>query len=185
MQNETKNLPEADAAGVYVDEAGLRIVADAAGLLRQGGAAQLREAAAGDANIDRLALDMEAVDRDAFAVSVKHRIRQGRAVPGNHLEGFRGAQPMLDSRQQVEQRGIDRLDFVRAEIAQDVVDAIQLFGDVLSVFPVSRLQTLAGVQRIELERAASKLNCGACEGNSGDCDLRSGNRANLEEAPSR
>ena len=92
---------------------------------------------------------------------------------------------MLDSRQQVEQRGIDRLDFVSAEIAQDVVDAVELFGDVLSVFPVSRLQTLAGVQRIELERAASKLNCGACERNGGNGDLRSGNRANLEEAPSR
>ncbi len=92
---------------------------------------------------------------------------------------------MLDSRQQVEQRGIDRLDFVRAEIAQDVVDAVELFGDVLSVFPIGRLQTLAGVQRIELERAASKLNCGACERNGGNGDLRSGNRANLEEAPSR
>ena len=92
---------------------------------------------------------------------------------------------MLDSRQQVEQRGIDRLDFVSAEIAQDVVDAVELFGDVLSVFPVSRMQTLAGVQRIEFERAASKLNCGACERNGRNGDLRSGNRANLEEAPSR
>jgi len=148
-KNETKDLPEADAAGVAVDEAGLWIVADAAGLLRQRGAAQLREAAAGDGNIDRLALDMEAVDCDAFAVGVEHRIGQRRAVSGNHLECFRGAESMLDSRQQVEQRGIDWLDFVSAEIAQDVVDAGELFGDVLSIFPVSRLQTLAGVQRIE------------------------------------
>ena len=185
MQNETKNLPEADAAGVDVDETALRIVTDAAGLLRQGGTAQLREVAAGDANIDRLALDMEAVDRDAFAVGVEHRIGQGRTVSGNHLERFRCAQPMLDSRQQVEQRRIDRLDFVRAEIAQDIVDAVELFGNVLSVFPVSRLQTLAGVQRIEFERAASKLNCGACERDGGNGDLRRGNRANLEEAPSR
>src|SRR5271166_5932548 len=132
-RKESKNLPESDAAGVAVDEAGLRIVADAAGLLRQRGAAQLREAAAGDGNVDRLALDMEAVDRDAFAVGVEHRIGQRRAVSRNHLERFRGAEPMLDSRQQVEQRRVDRLDFVRAEIAQDVVDAVELFGDVLSV----------------------------------------------------
>jgi hypothetical protein len=92
---------------------------------------------------------------------------------------------MLDSRQQVEQRGIDRFDFVGAEIAQDVVDTGELFGDVLSVFPVSRSQTLAGVQRIELQRAASKLDCSACERDGGNGDLRSGNRANLEEAPSR
>ena len=134
-----------------MDEAALRIVADAAGLLRQGGAAQLREVAAGDGNVDRLALDMEAVDGDAFAVGVKHRIGQGRAVSGNHLERFRRAQSTLDPRQQVEQRGIDRLDFVGAEIAQDVVDAVELFGDVLSVLPVSRLQALAGVQRVEFQ----------------------------------
>ena len=168
-----------------MDEAGLRIVADAAGLLRQRGAAQLREAAAGNANIDRLALDMEAVDRDAFAVGVEHRIGQGRAVSGNHLERFRGAESTLDSRQQVEQRGIDWLDFVGAEIAQDVVDAVELFGNVLSVFPVSRLQTLAGVQRIEFERAASKLDCGACERDRGNDELRRGYCANPEEAPPR
>lgn len=185
MQNETKNLPEADAAGIDVDEAALRVVADAAGLLRQGGTAQLREVAAGDGNIDRFAFDMEAVDRDAFAVGVKHRIGQRRAVSGYHLERFRRAQSMLDSRQQVEQRGIDRFDFVGAEIAQDVVDAVELFGDVLSVFPVSRLQALASMQRIELKRAASKLDCGACERDGGNGELRRGNRANLEEAPSR
>lgn len=122
-----------------MDEAALRIVTDAAGLLRQGGTAQLREVAAGDANVDRFALDMQTVDRDAFAVGVKHRIGQGRAVSGNHLERFRGGESTLDSRQHVEQRGIDRLDFVGAEIAQDVVDAGELFGDVLSVFPVGRL----------------------------------------------
>src|SRR5271167_3929554 len=128
---------------------------------------------------------MEAVDCDAFAVGVEHRIGQRRAVSGNHLECFRGAQSMLDSRQQVEQRGIDWLDFVSAEIAQDVVDAIELFGNVLSVFPISRLQALAGVQRVEFERAASKLDCGACERDRGNDKLRRGYCANPEEAPPR
>ena len=118
-------------------------------MLRDCGAAELPEAPPLDADIDRLAVNVQAVDGDAFAVRMEHRVGQGRAVSGNHLECFRGAQSMLDSRQQVEQRGIDWLDFVSAEIAQDVVDAGELFGDVLSIFPVSRLQTLAGVQRIE------------------------------------
>ena len=168
-----------------MDEAGLRIVADAAGLLRQGGAAELCEIPARDADVDRFAFYMETVDGNALAVRMKHRVGEGRAVSGNHLERFRGAQSMLDSRQQVEQRGIDRFDFVGAEIAQDVVDAVELFGDVLSVFPVSRLQALASMQRIELKRAASKQDCGACERDGGNGELRRGNRANLEEAPSR
>jgi hypothetical protein len=47
--------------------------------------------------------------------------------------------------QQVEQLGIDRLDFVRAEVAQDVVDVGQRAGVVAPVAAVGRLQPLPGV----------------------------------------
>src|SRR5208283_6198887 len=102
--------------------------------------------------------EMEAVDGDALAVRMEHRIGHGRAVSGNHLERRGGAQSMLDSHQQIEERGIDRLNFVGAEIAQDVVDAIELAGKVVTVLPVGGAQTFAGVQIIELERAAPKLD---------------------------
>jgi len=74
---------------------------------------------------------------------MKHRVGHGRAVSGDHLERLRGAEPVLDADEQVEQIGIDRLDFVGAEIAQDIVDAIEFAGNVLAVLPVSRVQALA------------------------------------------
>ena len=89
-ETKNRNLPEADAAGVNVDEVALRVVADAAGLLRQCGAAELREAAARDADVDRFAFEMQAVDRDAFAVRMEHRVGHRRAVSGNHLERLVG-----------------------------------------------------------------------------------------------
>src|SRR5208337_4130185 len=104
---------------------------------------------------------MEAVNGDAFAVRMEHRVGNRRAVSGNHLERFVSAQPMLNLREQIEQRGIDRLNFVGAEIAQDVVDAIELAGNVAPIFPVSRGQAFTGMKGVELERAASKLDCRA------------------------
>src|SRR5271165_3489381 len=92
---------------------------------------------------------------------------------------------MLDSRQQVEESGIDRLYFVGAEVAQDVVDSVEFARDVMSIFPVGRLQTLAGMERVELQRAASKLNGGAGKRDCRNYELCGRNRANAEEAPPR
>ena len=168
-----------------MDEIALGVVTDAAGLLSESGAAELREAAAGDADVDRFAFEMEAVDGDAFTVRMEHRIGDRRAVSGNHLERLVGTQPMLDSRQQIEERGIDRFYFVGAEVAQDVVDAIKLVGNVVAIFPVRRAQAFAGMQSVELERAASKLDCGAGHRDRRHNELCRGNRANAEEPPPR
>lgn len=180
-----RGLPEADAAGIDVNESGARVVADSAGLLRQRGAAKLREAPSRHGNIDRLAFEMEAVEGDALAAGMEHRIGQGRAVSGNHLERLGGAQSMLDVHQQIKERGIDRLYFVGAEIAQDIVDAIELAGNVVTVLPVSGAQTFAGVQTVELERAAPKLDGGVRYRDRRHNQLCSGQGANVEEAPPR
>src|SRR5208282_1084201 len=180
-----RGLPETDAAGIDVNESGAGVVADSAGLLRQRGAAKLREAPSRHSDIDRLAFEMEAVDRDALAVRMEHRIGHGRAVSGNHLERLGAAQSMLDLHQQIEERGIDRLYFIGAEIAQDKVDAIELAGNVAAVLPVSGAQTFAGVQIVELERAAPKLDGGARYRDRRHNQLCSGQGANAEEAPPR
>src|ERR1019366_5956381 len=91
----------------------------------------------------------------------------------------------LDSRQQIEQRGIDRLYFVGAEIAQEVVDAIELAGNVAAIFPVSRGQAFAGVKSVELERAAPKLDGRARHRDRRHNQLCSGNRANSQKSTPR
>jgi len=80
-ETKNRNLPEADAAGIDVDEVALWVVADAAGLLRQCGAAELREGAARDADVDRLAFEMQAVDGDAFAVRMSIALVTGERYP--------------------------------------------------------------------------------------------------------
>ena len=178
-------LPEADPAGVYVDEPGARVITNAAGALRQSGPAKVLEAASRQRDINRLALDMKAVDGDALAVRMEHRVGGGRAVSGNHLERLVGAESMLDSCQQIEQRRVDGFYFVGAEIAQEVVDAIKLARKVVSILPVSGAQGFAGVQIVEFERAMPQPDRGACECDGGYDELRGGNRANAEEAPPR
>ena len=92
---------------------------------------------------------------------------------------------MMDLREQIEQRGIDRLYFVGAEVTQDVVDAVELAGNVVAIFPVGRGQAFAGVQSVELERAASKLDRRASHCDRGHDELRRGDRANAKEPPPR
>src|SRR5580704_8407650 len=92
---------------------------------------------------------------------------------------------MMDPRGQIEERRIDRLYFVGAEVAQDVVDAIQLVGNVVPILPVSRGQAFSRMQGVELERAASKLDCGARHRDRRHNQLCGGYRANAEEAPPR
>jgi len=109
----------------------------------------------------------------------------GERYPEITWKRFVGAQPMMDSRQQIQQRGIDRFYFVGAEVAQDVVDAIEFAGNIAAIFPVGRGQAFAGVQSVELERAASKLDGGTGHRDRRHNELRRGNRANAEEPPPR
>ena len=92
---------------------------------------------------------------------------------------------MLNADEQVEQIRIDRFDLISAEIAEDIVDAIQLAGNVLAVLPVGRPEALPGVECVETERAASKLNGGAGHRDRGHYELSRGDRANAEEPPPR
>ena len=92
---------------------------------------------------------------------------------------------MVDLHQQIEERGIDRLYFVGAEIAQDVVDAIEFAGKVVTVLPVGGGQTFAGVQSVEFERSVPKLDGGARYRDRRHNQLCSGQGAKAEEAPPR
>ena len=56
------------------------VVPDGRGSVLPVAAAELGEAASRDADVDRLSVNMQAVHRDAFAVRMKHRVRERRAV---------------------------------------------------------------------------------------------------------
>ena len=103
-----------------MDETGARIISDAAAGQRPRRADF--SSAALDANIDRLAIEMQAVDRDTFG-GMQHRVGLRSAISGNDLERLLGANRCWMPDQQIEQRGIDRLHFVRAPVAQDEIDA--------------------------------------------------------------
>ena len=92
---------------------------------------------------------------------------------------------MLGSRQQIEQRGIDRLYFVSAEVAQDIVDAVEFAGNVAAILPVRSFETLTGMKIVKLERAVPKLDPGPRHRDRGDHQLRCSERANAQEASPR
>ena len=82
-------LPEPDAAGVDVDEIGIGIVADAAQLQRARRTAQVVQLHPRYADVDRLADHVQAARRHpraGAAACAQHRVRGGRAVPGDDVE---------------------------------------------------------------------------------------------------
>src|SRR5207247_8616935 len=104
------------------------VVADAANAERPRRVAEMVEPDAGDADVDCFSLDVKAVRRDAAvrtAALPQQAVGFRRAIAGNHVERLIGVQYAVQLEQQVEQLRIDRLDGIRAEIAQQMIDAAQ------------------------------------------------------------
>src|SRR6185312_8227656 len=80
LGTKARTLPPPHAAHIHMNEIGTRVIADPAGLHVEGRAMERLEGAIGDADIDRLALHMQAVGRHALALAMQHRIGLGRAI---------------------------------------------------------------------------------------------------------
>ena len=82
----------ADSSDVDMDEIRARVESDAARGQAERGVLHLDERAIGHADVDRHALDMQAVRRDAVGHRREHRVGRRRAIGRNDLEGFARAQ---------------------------------------------------------------------------------------------
>src|SRR3546814_8558836 len=80
--------PLTHTAGVDVEEAGLRVEADAAGLQRDGRLVQRLKVALGQADVGRLALHMQRALGDAIAVGGKIGVGLGRARSEEHTSAL-------------------------------------------------------------------------------------------------
>src|SRR3546814_10944801 len=95
--------PLTHTAGVDVEEAGLRVEADAAGLPREGRLVQRLKVALGPAGVGRLALPMQRALGDAIAVVGKAGVGLWRAVAGAQLDGLLAGLPPAQRAEQVEE----------------------------------------------------------------------------------
>ena len=138
----------ADAAGIDVDEIGLRIVTDAAELEGEGDALENRKLAIGDVDISGASKDVHAMAGDAFGAGGQHRIGGGSTIAGNQVEGLRTIEILMDGVKEVEQARVDGFDLVGAEVAEEIVDFLQGTRDVLAVFEIDRTDAFAGVKVI-------------------------------------
>jgi hypothetical protein len=144
-----------DASGVDVHEVGAGIVADAPQLQRCRCIAQVLELDAGHTNVDRFALDVQAVSRDATvgaAAFLQHRIGLWRAISGNDVEGLVATQAAVQRKEQIEQLWIDGLDRVDTEVPKQQVDLAERAGHVVPGATIRGRQPLVRVRMKERER---------------------------------
>ena len=145
--------PVADAAGVDVNEAGSRIISDTAEMEREGDPLEEGKLAASHVDIRSPALDVHAVARHTLALRCQPGVRRRRAVSGDQVERLAGVQFGVDVVQQVEQIGIDRLDFVGAEVAEEIIDFGQGARNVVAILEIDRPQGFTGMRIVHRKRA--------------------------------
>jgi hypothetical protein len=95
---------------------------------------------------------MEAMLSNTFTASAKQGIRGGRAVTRNNMEGLASVQFPAHGIQEIEQPGVYRFNLMGAMVAQDMVDILQGLGQIVSLQPVDRLETLSRLHVVKSQR---------------------------------
>jgi hypothetical protein len=142
---EPPNLPGPDRPHIHVDEIALRIEADATGAQAQRRAVDHAGVQAGRPDVDRHTAHVEAVAGDAAPEFPQQFVGFGGAVAGDYVERVPRSDPRLKLVDSIQQLRVDRVNGIRAMIAQQLVDRPQGIPMVAPARPVFSRQPLAGV----------------------------------------
>jgi murein L,D-transpeptidase YcbB/YkuD len=138
-------LPGADAPGVDVDEVGRRVVPDAAAPEREGQVPEPPGRHAGEPEVERAPVEVEAPPRHPGAALAQHRVGARRPVAAHDLEdrarapGGGGEAPGG-----VEHAGVDGVDLAGPVVAQEPAHLRERVGEERAV-EVDGVERLAGV----------------------------------------
>jgi len=145
----TLETPLTNTPRVYVNEIGMRIVAHAAAMERKGDLAQALGFHAGDSQIDRLRLHVEAVLGDTFTVGTKKLVAPGCAVPANDVNFSVGTpHSRRQILQDVKDLGIEMMNLARAMVSEKIVELRDGVSNVLIPSAVHDIEPLARVRVI-------------------------------------
>lgn len=114
-----------------MNELVVRIEADSAGTLGDRGVAQIDQGNAGKAEIDGLALHVQALLRHSTAAgAAQPGVGLGATVAGNDLERLLAVQLLPELEKQVERLRVDAADFTRVMVPQKKVETLQPLGKI-------------------------------------------------------
>lgn len=134
---------------IDMHKAGIRILPDTARPQASRGAAELIDADAFQADIDRLALHMQRMLRHAIALAGQPGIGGGGAIARDHLEGALSAHAVIKGADQIDDARVHIMDAAGIVIAQQMIDGAQSGRLVAALGPIDRLQRFIGVNIVE------------------------------------
>ena len=142
--------PDADPAGVNMDEAGTRVVADSSAMQGDRGVTQCQRINTGNANVDGVSLHMQAVAGYAGRAGAKEFIAPRGAVAADDVNfGVGAAEGSGKIRKNVEDMRIVVLDVTSAVIAQEMVELIFGLREEIISAAIDNIDALAGVRVVE------------------------------------
>jgi len=150
-----------NATRVDVHEVGGRVEPDAAALHCEGGITKPGQRNICQPDVDRLSFHVQAVRRHAFAVLSEHLVGRGRSIPRYHLKRPATVGDGIQIVEEIEQLHVDRVQFVGAEIAQEMVDRVERVAQIRAAAEVFDLEALTGVQMIEAQQTRFGRRCRA------------------------
>ena len=103
----------------------------------------------GQRDVDGSTRHMQTVIGDTAAEGAQFCVARGRAVAGDHMEGFIRPDPALQRIEEIEQCGVNGADFIGAMVTQNAVDPGQRLGNEISFLPERRSQVFSGMQIME------------------------------------
>src|SRR5882724_3563458 len=149
--------PAADPSDVEMHEILVRIVADAAGLHVEGDLMRLGQLHPVEADIDGLALHVQAVLGDEAALLSQRAVGVLRPVAAHDFIGAAIARALLERIEQIEQADVDVMHRVVVTIAEEVVDLIQRGRQVLALLEERSDEVFFAPARMQRQYACRRL----------------------------
>ena len=137
-------LPTTDAAHINVDKFLSGIISNASAMQGKCRIPQCRRTDAGDPNVDRHGLHVQAVLRNGWRARSQECVAPRSAIAANDVDfGVRSPQLLLDRLKQIELARIIGVHVARAVVTQEVVQARQGARDIPITDPVDDIDALA------------------------------------------
>ena len=159
--SEGRLLPAANAAYVYVNKIGLRVIAHSAAAHRQRRIADLSAGDSWNANIDGLGFHVLAVFGNPVAMLPQVVVAPRGPIPADNVD-FAVGVSQLDQQivQQIEFLEVIILHVTGAVVAQKMVQLRNTVRQVLIADPIDHIDMFAGVQVIEAQPVGSSIRWG-------------------------
>ena len=148
-RNEGGVLPGPKPARIQMNKIRFRIISDTTGLEAYGSFADCWCGQSGHSDIDGPTLHVKTFSGHAAGSFAQRRIGFGGTKPGDDIDRRFQFDGVDDTKKEIQQFRVNRFDFPRTMVAQDMVDLLERVGNKVSVDAITGCKYFSGMYIVE------------------------------------